>query len=174
MDLRNPIGPFEFPAEVSIEMLNQWIDEIDAMPDQLRAAVAGLDDAQLDTTYRAYGWTLRQVVHHLADTHLNAYVRMKLALTEDNPTIKPYFEDRWAETPEVEALPVEYSIVLLLSLHYRWTDLMRRLDFSDFKRTFFHPEYNENISLAHIVAKYAWHGKHHLAHITGLRERKGW
>jgi hypothetical protein len=174
MDHRYPIGPFVFPAAVDRDLLNTWIDEMERLPDQLRALVEPLSEEQLETPYRAHGWTIRQVVHHLADSHLHAYVRVKLALTEDNPTVKPYFEDRWNETPEVAELPVGYSLVLLHALQYRWTFLLRRLDFADFQRTFFHPERNERLSLAYVTGMYAWHGKHHLKHIEmGIQRSLG-
>jgi hypothetical protein len=177
MDIRYPIGQFVFPPSVDAHQLNAWIDEMDALPDQLRSIVEPLSEERLDIPYRAHGWTIRQVVHHLADSHLHAYVRVKLALTENNPTVKPYLEDLWNETPEVADFPVGYSLVLLDALHHRWVSLLRRLEPADFQRTFFHPERNERLSLAYITGMYAWHGRHHLGHIEwgvqGSAARKG-
>lgn len=148
--------------------------EIAAAPDQLRAAVAGLSPAQLDTPYRPNGWTVRQVVHHLPDSHLNAYTRIKLALTEEEPTIKPYEEARWAELPDARTGPVELSLALLEFLHQRWLLLLRNLAAADFARQFRHPEHGRMFALDEALALYAWHGEHHVAHITSLRRRMGW
>jgi len=150
-----------------------WIDEIAAAPAQLRAAVVGLTDDQLDTPYRPGGWTVRQVVHHVPESHMNAYVRIKLALTEDQPTIKPYDEALWAELPDVGDTPIEVSLELLDSLHDRWVRLLRLLSEQQWTRTFRHPEMGL-MTVEKTLALYAWHGKHHVAHITSLRERNGW
>jgi len=171
-DLRYPIGKFTNGTYVE-EQKPQYLNEIEQTPAWLRAAVKGLSDAQLDTPYRPGGWTVRQVVHHVPDSHLNCYVRFKLALTEDEPTIKPYAEDRWAELGDSRATPIEVSLLLLESLHDRWVRLMRSLSPQDWKRTFLHPERGV-MSLDKTVAMYAWHGRHHVAHITSLRERRGW
>ncbi len=152
----------------------QWMTDIAAAPAQLRAAVAGLTPAQLDTPYRDDGWTVRQVVHHLPDSHLNAYTRIKLALTEDEPTIKPYEEARWAELPDARGGEIEPSLSLLESLHQRWLMLLRQLSSSDFDRRFRHPEHGRIFGLNEVLAMYAWHGRHHVAHITSLRQRMGW
>ncbi|SET91111.1 YfiT family bacillithiol transferase [Paenibacillus sp. NFR01] len=172
MDLRYPIGPFQFDGEMTGSVASDWIDEIAALPGLLREAVADLDQDQLDTPYRPEGWTVRQVIHHVADSHMNAYTRFKLALTEERPTIKPYNETKWAELPDYQ-LPVETSLVLLESLHERWTRVLRALTPDDMEKTFIHPESGE-VPLGRNIGIYAWHGKHHLAHITSLRDRMGW
>jgi hypothetical protein len=172
-DPRYPIGRFEFPTQFGRDDRSRAIDRIERLPAALRAAVEGLDDRRLDTPYRDGGWTVRQVVHHLPDSHLNAYVRCKLALTEDHPTIRPYLEDRWAELPD-SAGPIAVSLELLERLHDRWVRLLRAISDEAFARTFFHPEANRIYSLDRTVATYAWHGEHHLAHITTLRRRSGW
>jgi DinB family protein len=173
-DLRYPIGRFERPASLDDEGRRQAITAIAETPARLRAAVAGLTPEQLDTPYRPGGWTVRQVVHHLPDSHLNAYVRCKLALTEETPTIKPYLEDRWAELVDSRLTPVAVSLALLDALHERWVVLLRSLAAADFARTFRHPEHGSTPDLDWLVALYAWHGRHHVAHVTGLRERMGW
>jgi hypothetical protein len=173
MDLRYPIGPFKFDGQPTEQQIKHFISDIDQAPSRLRAAVAGLFEQQLDTPYRPDGWTVRQVVHHVPESHMNAYVRMKLALTEDNPTIKPYDEVRWAETPDVGATPIATSLALLEALHQRWVTLLKALGPADFARTFMHPE-SGLWTIGKYVALYSWHGKHHVAHITTLRERMGW
>jgi uncharacterized damage-inducible protein DinB len=173
-DPRYPIGPFRYSGKVDPESRARCIGEIAAAPSHLRAAVADLTPAQLDTRYREGGWTVRQVVHHVPDSHLNAYTRFKLALTEDEPTIKPYEEARWAELPDVQATPVETSLTLLECLHRRWVLLLRQLTPADFSRRFKHPEQGRSIELDEVLAMYAWHGRHHVAQITSLRDRMGW
>lgn len=173
-DLRYPIGQFRFEGGADPGHRGRRIDEIASAPDLLRAAVAGLSSQQLDTPYREKGWTVRQVVHHLPDSHLNAYTRMKLALTEDEPTIKPYEEARWAELPDSRTGPVESSLDLLEALHHRWVPLIRQLGPADFRRRFRHPALGRTIELEELIALYAWHGRHHVAHITSLRQRMGW
>jgi uncharacterized damage-inducible protein DinB len=165
-----PIGKFHYDGPPSAEQKHQFLDEIAQTPANLRAAIKGLSDAQLDTPYRDGGWTVRQVVHHLPDSHMNSYVRFKLALTEDEPTIKTYAEDRWAELADTKATPVEVSLTLLETLHDRWVRLLRSLTLEDWKRTFRHPEHGP-MTLEKALAMYAWHGRHHVAHITGLRKR---
>lgn len=172
-DLRYPIGKFHFEGSVGEEQKNKLIDDIAQAPENLRAAVKDLSPLQLDTPYRDGGWTVRQLVHHVPDSHVNAYVRYKLALTEDEPTIKPYAEDRWAVLADTQATPVEVSLALLVSLHDRWVRLLRSLQPQDWKRSFRHPELGQ-VSLEKNLALYAWHGRHHVAHITSLRERNGW
>jgi hypothetical protein len=172
-DLRYPIGPFRYEGETDQGRREQWIGEIAAAPANLRAAVAGLSPQQLDTPYRNQGWTVRQVVHHLPDSHLNAYTRIKLALTEDEPTIRPYEEARWAELPDARNGAVELSLTLLDALHQRWVLLLRNLKPDDFRRRFRHPEHGRVFELNEVVAMYAWHGRHHVAHITSLRRRMG-
>jgi len=173
MDLRYPIGPFQFDGQPSESQLKQFISDIEQAPARFRVAVAGLSEPQLDTPYRPGGWTVRQVTHHVPESHMNAYVRMKLALTEDNPTIKPYDEARWAETPDVRNTPVAVSLALLEALHQRWVTLLTALGPTDFARTLVHPE-SGSWTIGRYVAPYAWHGKHHVAHITTLREHMGW
>ena len=172
-DLRYPIGRFAAELDVTEEKRRRWIEEIASTPDRLRTAVSGLSAEQLDTPYRPGGWTVRQVVHHLPDSHLNAYVRFKLALTEHEPTIKPYDEAAWAELADGRAAPVEISLTLLGSLHHRWILLLRSLTPADFARAFRHPELG-TVTLDTYLQMYAWHGGHHVAHIRSLRERMGW
>lgn len=173
-DLRYPIGKFAVEGEITAERRAGWIAEIAEVPAQLRAAVKDLTELQLDTPYRPGGWTVRQVAHHLPDSHLNAYIRFKLALTEDSPTIKPYAEARWAELPDTAGTQVGVSLMLLEALHRRWVVLLRAMDEAQWARAFFHPEQEKLLRLDGILAMYAWHGRHHLAHITTLREREGW
>lgn len=172
-DLRYPVGKFHFEGPVTAEQHKTFLDEIAQTPEKLRTAIQGLSDAQLDTPYRPDGWTMRQVVHHVPDSHLNSYVRFKLALTEDNPTIKPYAEDRWAELADTKATPINVSLTLLDSLHDRWLRLLRSLTAEQWKRTFRHPEMGP-LTLEKTLALYAWHGRHHVAHITELRKRMSW
>ncbi len=172
-DPRFPIGKFHFDGQLSEGQRSSFINDIGRAPAAMRTAVKGLTPEQLDTPYRDGGWTLRQVVHHVPDSHMNAYVRFKLALTEDEPTIKPYAEDRWAELADTKSTPIEVSLVLLESLHERWVQLLGSIGPDDWKRTFRHPELGV-VALEKNVALYAWHGKHHAAHITGLRKRMGW
>jgi hypothetical protein len=172
-DLRFPIGKFKYEGPPTPEQRQALLLQIEQAPARLRAAVKDLTPEQLDTPYRPEGWTVRQVVHHVPDSHLNAYVRFKLALTEDEPTIKPYAEDRWAKLGDTAATPVEVSLALLDSLHDRWGRLLRSLQPEDWKRTFRHPELGL-VPLEKNLALYAWHGQHHVAHITSLRERNGW
>jgi uncharacterized damage-inducible protein DinB len=173
MDPRYPIGRFEMPAQVTPARRQQAIDEIAATPAKLRAAVKGLNEIQLEAPYRDGGWTVRQVVHHVPDSHLNAYVRLKLALTEEKPTIKPYNEAAWAELADSKSTPIEISQTLLDSVHARWDRLWRSLKSEDFARVLIHPEHGER-PVDWLLFMYAWHGKHHTAHITELRKQKGW
>lgn len=172
-DPRYPVGKFSFSGPTDEAQRKQLIDQIAQAPAALRAAISGLNKQQLETPYRDGGWTVRQVVHHVPESHMNAYIRFKLALTEDEPTIKPYMEDRWAKTDEVQATPLETSLTLLDSLHDRWVRLLRSLKPEDWKRTFRHPEM-ETVSLEKNLALYAWHGRHHVAHVTELRKRMAW
>lgn len=172
MDMKYPIGIFQFEDEISSSVTNVWINEIETLPRLLRIAVGALDNEQLDTAYRSGGWTVRQVIHHLADSHMNAYVRFKLALTEENPVIKPYNETRWAELSDYK-LPIDTSLLLLETLHKRWTNLLRSLTPADMEKTFIHPD-SGAVSVGKNIGIYAWHGRHHLAHITSLCNRKGW
>lgn len=172
MDARYPIGQFQFDGEIIQSVCNDWIHEIAILPESLKNAVKDLTDEQLDTPYRKEGWTVRQVVHHLADSHMNAYIRLKLALTEEKPLVKTYDETKWAELSDYQ-LPIEFSMSLLEGLHHRWVDLLRTLSPTDLEKTFVHPDLGE-VSIGKNIGLYAWHGRHHLAHITTLRERMGW
>jgi hypothetical protein len=172
-DLRFPIGKAEMARELTAGQRLESLARIERMPVHLRAAVDGLNAGQLDTPYRPEGWTVRQVVHHVPDSHLNAYLRCKWALTEDEPQIKTYDEGLWAELPDSRTVPVEVSLALLDSLHRRWVGLLRALSPADFQMALRHPEHGL-ITLDQILGLYAWHGDHHVAHITALRERMGW
>ena len=172
-DLRYPIGKFAFPAEVSDNDRRLFIEQIAETPANLRASLEDLSQEQIDTPYRPGGWTVRQVVHHLPDSHLNSYVRFRLALTEEEPAIQAYHEDRWAELVDARTGPVEISLNLLDALHVRWTELLRSLSKSELSRTFRHSELGP-VTLEKNLALYAWHGRHHVAQITGLRHRMGW
>jgi uncharacterized damage-inducible protein DinB len=172
-DLRYPIGKFSFEGSNSEDERVRLIDQIASAPARLREAIDGLSPEQLDTPYRPEGWTVRQLVHHVPDSHLNSYARFKLALTEDEPTIKDYREDRWAELADARSGPVETSLALLDSLHKRWVTMLRSMSPDQFERSFRHPELGL-VSLDRNLSLYAWHGRHHVAHITSLRERMGW
>ena len=172
-DLRYPIGKFTYNGTPTEDQKQKYLGDIEQTPSNLRKAVQGLSAQQLDTPYRPEGWTVREVAHHVPDSHLNAYIRFKLALTEDEPTIKPYAEDRWARLEDTQATPVEVSLAMLDSLHDRWIRLLRSLRPEDWKRTFRHPDLGP-MPLEKNLALYAWHGRHHVAHITALRERSGW
>ncbi|HEX3747035.1 MAG TPA: putative metal-dependent hydrolase [Bryobacteraceae bacterium] len=173
MDLRYPIGPFDWSAPVDPSHRPQYMIRMAEAPGHFREAVRGLDDGRLDTPYRPGGWTVRQVVHHITDSHMNCFVRWRLALTEDEPTIKPYDEAKWAELHDARTAPVEVSLSLLECLHDRWLNLMGAMSAHDFERKLRHPE-NGVLDLNTILAGYAWHCRHHQTHITALRERMGW
>jgi uncharacterized damage-inducible protein DinB len=170
--LQYPIGTFVFEGEFSLHQLKTWTQDIEQLPMKLREAVNGFSEDQLDTPYREGGWTLRQVVHHLADSHMNSFIRFKLALTEVNPTIKPYDEQLWAELVDSKS-DAHVSVALIEALHTKWVFLLKSMSTEDFERTFYHPGYNQTMSLAYALGLYAWHGQHHVAHITGLRDRLG-
>ncbi len=172
-ELKYPIGRFKFAGALSAGDRDRLIREVTDAPSQLRAAVKGLNDAQLDTPYRPEGWTVRQVVHHVPDSHMNSYIRFMLATTEDNPTIRTYEEQLWAERPEAKFGPVEMSLNLLDAVHTRWVAHLKNLGPAEFARAFVHPELGP-VSLDKALALYAWHGRHHVAHITTLRNRQGW
>lgn len=172
--LKYPTGKYISPEKIKKSEVKRWIREIDKLPKRLKDAVKNLTEEQLDTPYRDGGWTVRQVIHHLADSHLNSQARFRLALTEDNPTIKPYLESKWAELSDAKTAPVKYSLDLLRNLHKRWVMLLKTLDKDQLKRTFFHPEHQKNVSLEATIGLYAWHCNHHLAHITELKKRKNW
>ena len=171
--LRYPVGRFSAPNEISTEQIKTYIKTIEESPIKYRKAVQDLNEEQLDTPYRPDGWTIRQVVHHVPDSHLNSYVRFKLGLTENIPTIKPYDEAKWAELDDSKDTPVEVSLTLLESLHKRWVALLRSMTEKDFQKTINHPERGE-MRLDKMLALYDWHCKHHLAHIINLRKRMGW
>ena len=173
-DLQYPVGKFDLNTPVSEADYPRFIAEIAEAPGALRSAVAGLSRDQLETRYRPGGWTVKQVVHHVPDSHLNAYCRFKLALTEDEPTIKPYDQEKWAELPDSQQVPIDVSLDLLDSLHQRWVALLRSMDTADFNRGLRHPEHGRVLTLAQMLGLYAWHGRHHVGHITSLRKREGW
>jgi DinB superfamily len=174
IDERYPIGKFTYAKKIDFkEKRKTFISEIKSTPNNLRKAISGLSDKQLDTPYRDGGWTLRQVIHHLPDSHLNAFVRFKLALTENNPTVKTYDEKEWAELPDYSKTPVKVSLNLLENLHKRWDILLNSMNDEDFKKTYLHPEIGE-VDLDWVTAQYAWHGKHHVGHIISLRKKMGW
>lgn len=173
-DLRYPIGPFQAPKSYDAASRTRFISDIENAPKALREAIKGLSARQLDTPYRPGGWTVRQVVNHVPDSHVNAYVRLKLALTEDTPTIKPYEEARWAELIDGRTAAPEVSLALLDAVHTRWVMLWRSLTPEQFSRGFKHPEHPGTQTVDWMLAMYSWHGQHHVAHVTSLREREGW
>lgn len=172
-ELRYPIGRFPPGLKPDEEQILGARDAIRVFPGKLKAAIRDLSDEQLDTPYRPGGWTIRQLVHHLADSHLNAYCRVRLALTEDSPTIRAYDQDRWAELPDARTAPIDVSLLLLNALHDRWTRLLSTLDAEEFSRQLIHPE-SGMLSLGSLVCHYGWHSEHHLAHILEARKRNGW
>lgn len=172
--LRYPIGKFKTPEKYSTSYLTDKIAEIASFPERLKAEVVHLSEEQLDTPYRPEGWTIRQVIHHCADSHLNCFIRVKWALTEDNPTIKYYHEDRWAELFDNLTMPIQPTLSFLEGLHFRLAYLMSSLSEADLNKSFIHPEHNKAFQLKEIIGTYAWHGNHHLAHITELKKRKEW
>jgi hypothetical protein len=172
--LRFPIGEFSPKDSYTAEDINNNINTIGNFPAKLAAEVENLTDRQLDTPYRTGGWSGRQVVHHVADSHMNSYIRFKLTLTEETPAIRPYYEDRWAELPEAKSAPVNLSLPLLDALHKRWVVMLKNIQPEQMHRKFHHPESGKNITLAELTHFYAWHCEHHLAHITELKKRMGW
>ena len=172
--LRYPVGKFTNPTSFSPLEIKQWIEILEQLPEKLSKEVKGLNDAQLDTPYRDGGWTIRQVVHHVADSHTNCYCRIKLILTEDHPTIRPYIEAKWAELPEAKAAPVEISLNILAAIHKRMLMALRNITIEDLDKLYFHPENKQTNPLKVLIALYAWHSRHHLGHITELKKRKGW
>jgi len=173
-DLRYPIGKFE-PKPFSSAQKEEWLADIKFLPQAIEYAVSNLDEAQLQTPYRDGGWTVHQLVHHIADSHMNAFCRFKLGITEDKATIRPYEEKLWAETADVQHLPINVSMTLLHALHQRWYELLKSITDEDFQqRTVYHPEHKKEYTLWNLFGIYAFHGRHHTAHITSLRERKGW
>ncbi len=172
-DLKYPIGKY-IAQPFSRELLGEWLIDIKNLPQHLENAILNLDEAQLNTPYRDGGWTVKQVVHHVADSHMNAYIRFKLGLTEDNPTIKPYDEAAWAEMQDTQHLPVNISLTLLYALHLRWYEVLKNMNSADLDKTVFHPEHKKEMTLWFLLGMYAWHSRHHVAHITSLRERMKW
>lgn len=173
-EITYPFGRYETPEHYDIEMQENWIDAIEALPGWLDTIIENLDAAQLEVPYRPGGWNTRQVIHHIADSHMNGYTRLKLALTEDSPVIKPYDENGWTTLADVEKEPVNVSITLLHALHRRWGTLLRNLEPSDWERTYFHPEDDRLVQVWQSTDTYAWHGRHHMEQIRKLRERMGW
>ncbi len=174
IDPRYPVGEYE-PKPFSIEQKVEWLTEIKFLPLHLENAILNLDEEQLKTPYREGGWTVHQLVHHIADSHINAYCRFKLALTEENPTIKTYDEKQWAQLYDVEKLPVNISLTLLFALHTRWYEALKYVTDDEWNnRTVFHPEYKKTLRLWYLLGMYAWHGRHHVAHITALRQKMNW
>lgn len=173
MDARYPIGKYE-PQPFSEKQKKEWLDDIKFLPLALENAILNLDASQFDTPYRDGGWTVKQVVHHVADSHINAYCRFKLGLTEDNPTIRPYDQELWAQMPDSQNVPVNVSITLLHAVHTRWMEILRNITDADFDRTIFHPEHKKQMTLWYLLGMYAWHGRHHTAHVTALREKMKW
>ena len=172
-DLRYPTGKYE-PRPFSQQQKEEWLNDIKFLPQLLENAVINLDEAQLQTPYRDGGWTIQQVVHHVADSHMNAYCRFKLGLTEENPTIRPYDQAAWANLSDTAKIPINISLTLLYALHTRWYSLISDQELKDWERTVFHPEHQKEMTLWYLLGMYAWHGKHHVAHITSLRERNKW
>jgi len=173
MDLRYPVGHYE-PQPYSVKQKQDWLNDIKFLPQSLENSILNLDESQQLTPYREGGWTVKQVVHHVADSHINAYCRFKLGLTEDNPTIRPYEEQLWAELSDTHHLPTNVSITLLYALHTRWYELLKNIGDKEWERTIVHPTAGKPWTLWHLLGMYSWHGRHHVAHITSLRERKGW
>ena len=169
--LKYPIGKFEFPQQIDANQIKEWINDIDSLPTRLFEVLDGVRDDFLDTPYRPEGWTVRQLVHHIVDSHINSYIRFKWTLTEDGPTIKAYNEKDWAELPEAKNGPIEVSLNLLKALHIRWVLMLRELSETDLEKYFIHPETGRQIPLKANLALYAWHGNHHLAHINNLKNR---
>lgn len=172
--LKFPIGKFEKPDIITPNLLEKWITDISSFPERLKKEVMHLTDQQLDTPYRPGGWTIRQVIHHCADSHMNSLTRFKLTLTEDQPVIKPYYEERWAELADSKKMPIAPSIKMLEGIHERWTILLKQLTETDYARTFIHPEHGKIFRIDENIGVYAWHGNHHLAHITEVKKRNQW
>jgi len=172
--LKYPIGPFTAPEKYTLIYLSEKIADIASFPERLKKEVSSLTNEQLNTQYRPDGWTIRQVIHHCADSHMNCYIRIKWALTEENPIIKFYYEDRWSELYDNTTMPIEPTLSLLDGLHFRLAYLMKNLNNKDLKKSFIHPANNKEYKIDEILGTYAWHSNHHLAHITELKKRKGW
>ena len=172
-DPRYPIGKYE-AQPYSEKQLEEWLNDIKFLPQHLENSILNLDDAHLNTPYRDGGWTVKQLVHHVADSHMNAYIRFKLAITEDNPVIKTYREELWAEMVDTRNLPVNISLTLLHALHSRWYEILKNISVEDYQRTVFHPEHKKEMTLWFLLGMYAWHSRHHVAHVTELRKKQAW
>ncbi|MEJ7611309.1 MAG: YfiT family bacillithiol transferase [Ferruginibacter sp.] len=172
-NLQYPIGKYE-PQPFDPQLRIEWLSDIEVLPKALEYAIINLDAGQLEEPYRPGGWNSRQVVHHVADSHMNAFIRFKLGLTEDHPSIKPYDEALWAEMQDVKEVPINISLTLLHALHTRWLTVLKNIGEKEWSRTVYHVEYKKEMTLWYLLGMYAWHGKHHTAHINSLRERKGW
>jgi uncharacterized damage-inducible protein DinB len=173
IDPRYPIGKYE-PQPYSEEQKKKWLLDLQFLPEGIERAIQNLDEAQLKTPYRLEGWTVKQLVHHVADSHMNAYIRFKLGLTEDNPAIKPYEEKEWANLADNDSVPINVSITLLHALHIRWVAAIKDLTDAQWNRTVFHPASKREMTLWFLLGLYAWHSNHHIAHITSLRENRNW
>jgi hypothetical protein len=173
IDPRYPVGEYK-PKPFSIDQKEEWLSDIRFLPQALENAISNLDEVQLHTPYRDGGWTVHQLVHHVADSHMNAYMRFKLGYTEENATIRPYEEKLWATTTDVQHLPINISLTLLFALHQRWYEFLKHFTNEDWQRTVYHPEHKKTFTLWHLLGMYAWHSRHHTAHITNLREQRGW
>ncbi|HEY4628092.1 MAG TPA: putative metal-dependent hydrolase [Flavobacterium sp.] len=172
--LKYPIGKFEKPTTITKDIISKWISDISDFPTRLKTETNGLTDAQLDTQYRPNGWTIRQVIHHCADSHMNSFTRLKLTLTEDKPTIKPYFEELWAELNDSKNMPIESSLKMLEGIHTRWSHLLNTLIEDDYGKMFIHPEHGKTFRIDENIGIYAWHCNHHLAHITETKKTNNW
>ena len=172
-ELQYPMGKY-IPQPFSQHQLKEWLLDIETLPRALEYAVINLDAAQLEEPYRPGGWNSRQVVHHVADSHMNAYIRFKLGLTENHVAIKPYDEAQWAEMADVKNVPINISLTLLYALHTRWLELLKNFKEDEWQRIVYHPEHKKEMTLWYLLGNYAWHGKHHTAHINKMRERMGW
>ena len=172
--LRYPIGRYQKPETLTPELMQDWINVLDVLPSWMDAYIENLDENQLQVPYREGGWTIQQVVHHVADSHMNAYIRLKVGLTEDNPTVKPYDENAWAELEDVKRVPVNISVTMLHTIHRRMVTVLRHMKAADWERTYFHPQHQRSFPLWEMVALYAWHSRHHTEHIRQLRQRMNW
>ncbi len=173
-ELKYPVGHYQKPEIFTKEILNAAISVIEHFPKKLKQEVEHLTDMQLDTPYRPDGWTIRQVVHHCADSHMNAIIRLKVTITEDTPTIKPYAEALWAELADTKNLPIHSSLLILEGVHFRWATILKNMKEQEYERNYIHPEHGRQLSLHESTGMYAWHCDHHLAHITNLKKTKGW
>ena len=172
--LRYPIGKFEKPKNISQDHLNSWISILEHLPSRLSNLVSSLNDEQLDTPYRPDGWTVRQVIHHVSDSHHHSYIRFKWALTEDKPVIKPYFEQNWANLFDTKTATIQMSLDHLSAVHFKLVYLLKGLTDEQLSRSFIHPDGNEEVVLKQNIGIYAWHGSHHYAHIENLMKQEGW